>query len=423
MQHFEEQFAALSGTDHEAPSLQQLRQTAFDQFKEIGFPQQSWEAWRFTNLKSVERGRFRLAAAKDLPTISDEAAIGLQIPTLLFVNGHYQPNLSKAPAGVTVSTLLESYSEDAALVTNGYDAGRSPFAVLNTAMMNSGLHLRFTEEFSSDSAVRFLYLTTKLSEPIMNHPRLVVDLADGAQATIVEEYRGDGEQPYWNNALTVLRASTNSQLNHVRIQHEAASASNLGATFYQAPADSAIHGTYLSAGSALHRHDVNVVLSGEGADVTVNGLCLTRETEHADHNIIMDHVSEHVTSRMLFKYILADRSSGVFNGRAVVRQDAQKIDANQTNNNLLLSNDALMNSNPQLEIYADDVRCTHGSTTGQISDDALFYLRSRGLDTASAKALLINGFANEVVEEIKDDSVQAYARDILESWLEGVNRG
>jgi Fe-S cluster assembly protein SufD len=137
----------------------------------------------------------------------------------------------------------------------------------------------------------------------------------------------------------------------------------------------------------------------------------------------MDHSSEHVTSRMLFKYILADKSTGVFNGRAVVRQDAQKIDADQTNNNLLLSDNALMNSNPQLEIYADDVRCTHGSTTGQISEDALFYLRSRGLDVLSAKALLINGFANEVVDEINNEEAKDYARELLESWLNGVTGG
>jgi Fe-S cluster assembly protein SufD len=137
----------------------------------------------------------------------------------------------------------------------------------------------------------------------------------------------------------------------------------------------------------------------------------------------MDHTSEHVTSRMLFKYILADKSTGVFNGRAVVRQNAQKIDANQTNNNLLLSDNALMNSNPQLEIYADDVRCTHGSTTGQISEDALFYLRSRGLDVLSAKALLINGFANEVVDDINNEEAQEYARGLLESWLNGVTGG
>jgi Fe-S cluster assembly protein SufD len=142
-----------------------------------------------------------------------------------------------------------------------------------------------------------------------------------------------------------------------------------------------------------------------------------------DHNIIMDHSSEHVTSRMLFKYILAGKSTGVFNGRAVVRQDAQKIDADQTNNNLLLSDNALMNSNPQLEIYADDVRCTHGSTTGQISEDALFYLRSRGLDVLSAKALLINGFANEVVDEINNEEAKDYARELLESWLNGVTGG
>ena len=373
-------------------------------------------------MKRLEQSCFRLSTTNDLPPLSKEINES-GIPTLLFVNGHYQPDHSKQPMGVIVRTLIESYNEDAKLVTNGYDAGQSPFAVLNTAMMNNGLHVSFTKEFSSNSTVRFLYLTTELSEPIMNHPRLLVDVADGSEATIVEEYRGDSEHPYWNNTLTTFRAGRNSQLNHIRIQFEAESASHLSTTFYHVPTDGAVNGSYLSAGSALHRHDVNVVLAGDGADVSVNGLCLTKGSQHADHNIVMDHAFEQVTSRILFKYILADKSSGVFNGRAVVRQDAQKIDANQTNNNLLLSSNALMNSNPQLEIYADDVRCTHGSTTGQISDDALFYLRSRGLDTAAAKALLINGFANEVVEEIKDDTVQSYTRDILETWLEGVNRG
>ena len=139
-----------------------------------------------------------------------------------------------------------------------------------------------------------------------------------------------------------------------------------------------------------------------------------------DHNVIMDHESEHVTSRMLFKYILTDKSSGVFNGRAVVREDAQKIDANQTNNNLILCNEALMNSNPQLEIYADAVRCTHGSTTGQLNEEALFYIKSRGLDTIAAKALLINGFAGEVLNEIKNHQVGQYCRELLEIWLEGI---
>jgi Fe-S cluster assembly protein SufD len=257
----------------------------------------------------------------------------------------------------------------------------------------------------------------------MNHPRLVVDVAENTQATFIEEYRGNGTVSYWNNALTIMRTGNNSHLHHLRIQNEAPSASHLSATFYQVPADSNIHGSYISLGSSLHRHDVNVVLSGKGADVTLNGLCLSKESQHVDHNIIMDHTSEHVTSRMLFKYILADKSTGVFNGRAVVRQDAQKIDANQTNNNLLLSDNALMNSNPQLEIYADDVRCTHGSTTGQISEDALFYLRSRGLDVLSAKALLINGFANEVVDDINNEEAQEYARGLLESWLNGVTGG
>ena len=406
MKNFEEQFSVLSSTEYEPPSLRKLRQQEFDRFKKIGFPKQSWEAWRFTSLKNLENTAFRISSVKDLPTLRKADKDSLGIPTLLFINGHYQSDLSSLPSGLIVNTLLDSYNDDAKLIANSYESNTNPFSILNTAMMNSGLHLHFSKDFDSDSSIRFLYLTTEISEAIMNHPRLIVDLGESTEATIVEEYRGNCSEPYWNNALTVMRLGHNSKLDHIRIQHEAMSASHLSNTYYQAPADSAIRGSYLSTGSALHRHDVNVVLKNKGADITLNGICLAKDNQHTDHNIIMDHASEHVTSRMLFKYILADNSSGVFNGRAVVRENAQKIDANQTNNNLLLSNEALMNSNPQLEIYADDVRCTHGSTTGQLNEDALFYLRSRGLDTLAAKALLINGFAAEVIDEIGNNQIR-----------------
>ena len=223
-----------------------------------------------------------------------------------------------------------------------------------------------------------------------------------------------------NNALTIFCCGQNSSLEHVRIQNEGMSAYHLSSTYYNAPQDCSIKANYLSKGSLLHRHDVKATLSNRGADITVNGLCLEKNRQHMDHNIIMDHASQHVTSRMLFKYILTDKSSGVFNGRAVVREDAQKIDANQTNNNLILSNEALMNSNPQLEIYADDVRCTHGSTTGQLNEEALFYIKSRGLDTIAAKALLINGFGGEALNEIKNDQLRQYSRELLEIWLGGI---
>ena len=423
MKFLEKQFSTIASDKYEPQSLKDLRSSAFNQFKEIGFPKKNWEAWRFTAVENVEKNSFRLSNEADLPEDLFKSEDGLSIPTLLFLNGHYQPDESNIPAGIKVNTLVDSYNEDAKLFNNGYDAGTNPFVILNTAMMNSGFHIRISENTESHPPIRFLYLTTKLSEPIMNHPRLVVDVAHNTQATIIEEYRGISPISYWNNALTMIRAGNNSNLHHVRIQNEAPAASHLSATFYQIPTDGSIHGSYFSLGSALHRHDVNVILSGEGADITINGLCLAKESQHVDHNIIMDHSSEHVTSRMLFKYILADKSTGVFNGRAIVRQDAQKIDSNQTNNNLLLGKNALMNSNPQLEIYADDVRCTHGSTTGQISEDALFYLRSRGLDPVSAKALLINGFANEVVDDINNEEVRDYPRRLLESWLSGVTYG
>jgi Fe-S cluster assembly protein SufD len=423
MKHLEKQFSTIASAEHEPQSLKDLRNSAFDSFKKTGFPKKNWEAWRFTTVADLVKTPFRLSTEADLPEVVSKSLDYLPFPTLLFVNGHYQPDESTLPKGINVNTLIDSYNEDAKLVTNGFDSGSSPFTVLNTAMMNSGLHIRISEDFENHTPIRFLYLTTKLSEPIMNHPRLILDMADNAQANIIEEYRGDSSDSYWNNAVTVIRTGNNSKVHHVRIQNEAPAASHLATTIYEVLAKGAIHGCFISAGAALYRNDVNVTLLGERADVTLNGLCLSRETQHMDHNITVDHTSEHVTSRMLFKYILAEKSSAVFNGRAVVRSDAQKTDADQTNKNLLLGNDALMYSNPQLEIYADDVRCTHGSSTGQISEDALFYLRSRGLDAVSAKALLINGFANEVVDDINNEEIRDYTRRLFESWLSGVTHG
>ena len=420
MQYFEKEFSALSNSSKEPQAIQKLRQKAFNRFREIGLPKKNCEAWRFTYFNNLVKNSFRLSSNIDLPLDRSTIDGDLSMPTLVFLNGNYQPKLSPQLEGLEIKPVLDNYTEDKNLSINGLETEPNPFIVLNTAMMNSGLHLHFSQNFENNSPIRFLYITTELSEPIMNHPRLLIDLDDNVEATIIEEYRGNCSEAYLNNALTIFCCGQNSSLEHVRIQNEGMSAYHLSSTYYNAPQDCSIKANYLSKGSLLHRHDVKATLSNRGADITVNGLCLEKNRQHMDHNIIMDHASQHVTSRMLFKYILTDKSSGVFNGRAVVREDAQKIDANQTNNNLILSNEALMNSNPQLEIYADDVRCTHGSTTGQLNEEALFYIKSRGLDTIAAKALLINGFGGEALNEIKNDQLRQYSRELLEIWLGGI---
>tara|TARA_B100000700_G_scaffold331699_1_gene467261 strand:+ start:31938 stop:33224 length:1287 start_codon:yes stop_codon:yes gene_type:complete len=420
MQYFEKEFFTLSNSNQESQSLKQLRKKEFNRFKKIGLPKKHWEAWRFTSFNELVKNSFRLSSTDDLPLDKNMVTDGLSIPTLVFLNGNYQSTMPTEQEGLTINPFLENYNNKENLLINDLESDPNPFIILNTAMMNNGLHLHFSKDFPKDSIIRFLYLTTELSEPIMNHPRLIIDLDDNIEATIIEEYQGNYSEPYFNNALTMFRCGKNSSVEHVRIQHEGMSASHLSSTYYNALQDCSIRASYISKGSILHRHDVKAILSGKGADITLNGLCLADNHQHMDHNIIMDHASEHVTSRMLFKYILTDKSSGVFNGRAIVRENSQKIDANQTNNNLLLSNTALMNSNPQLEIYADDVRCTHGSTTGQLNEEALFYLKSRGLDDFVAQALLINGFAGEVLNEIKNDKVRKYSQDLLEKWLEKI---
>ncbi|MDP6456670.1 MAG: Fe-S cluster assembly protein SufD [Candidatus Marinimicrobia bacterium] len=418
MSYLEDQFSAhLTASNHEPQSLKDLRNQAFGQFHEIGFPARNWEEWRFTGTAAVEKAKFRLTGSQDLPASVESCIDALAVPTLLFVNGHYQPQLSEVPEGIEVRTLLDAYLEEPSNVCNGFAAGPSPFAFLNTAFMNTGLFIRISSNMPENTYLRISFLITNPAEPIMNHPRLVIEADNDSRCTIVEHYRGEGETAYWNNAVTVFRLGRNSNICHIRIQDESRTAAHLASTHYQLESGATVNSQHMASGSSLHRNDVQVNLSGPDACAILRGLCLAREDQHLDYHINVDHQVEQVSSLVLFKYILADRAEGVFNGRAMVRSGAQQIDADQKNKNLLLSDNATMNSNPQLEIYADDVKCTHGSSTGQLDVDALFYLRSRGIDPATAQTLMTSGFANEVLDKIEPPAVREHCQTTLSNWL------
>ena len=286
-------------------------------------------------------------------------------------------------------------------------------------MMNSGLPIYINKNAIIKKPIQIVYLTTEISDKLMNHPRFSFNLGENSEATIIEQYIGSTSNSYFINAVTQINIEKNAKLSHVRIQEDDQTSHHTACTNYTLNKESQLNSTSISSGSKLYRHNIKLILNDKGAYATLNGLSLTKDSQHHDQHVIVDHNSDACHSNQLFKYILSDKSSGVFNGRVIVRENTKQTDANQSNKNLLLSPHSLMNANPQLEIYAEDVKCSHGSTTGQIDSEALFYLRSRGISKEKAIELIVGGFAEDILENIKNDDLKSYLSKNIFSWLEG----
>ena len=417
MNYLQHQFQAL--LDHwqdERKEIRSLRKTAFDRFNQLGFPTKKWEEWQFTDFSEIRKNEYRLAWGKDLPKIPDKIP-GL-IPdtySIIIINGHYQPQLTKLPMGVSVKSHEEFFQFDENVYS--LNGNKNPFLALNTALMNSGISLIVEPDSIIEKPIQIIHLTTALSDQFMNHPRLVLNIGKNSQAALVEHYIGETEIPYFVNPVTQVLIDENASLNHIRILEEDVSCCHTATTNYILKNDARLNTTSFSSGAKLFRHDIKLDFTGNGGEAVFNGLCLTEDQQHHDQHVIVDHQQNFCQSRQLFKYILADKSSGVFNGKVVVRKNTKQTDADQSNRNLLLSPSALMNANPQLEILSDDVKCSHGSSTGELDDDALFYLQTRGIDSETAKSLLIQGFANEIIEKVKPIPVQDYIHNQFTDWL------
>ena len=250
----------------------------------------------------------------------------------------------------------------------------------------------------------------------MNHPLFIMNIGDGSKVSIIEHYYGSTNIEYWVNTVTKIRLHKNSLLNHIRLQEDGNNSYHVADTEYILEKDAELKGFHYA-----YRQNINVNLNDIGSSSSINGLCLSNHKQKHDHFITINHLKEKCTSNQLFKYILSDAALGIFNGKVIVKKDAQQTNANQTTRNLLLNDKAAAHSNPQLEIYADDVKCSHGSTTGQLDNNAIFYMRSRGIDFKSAQLLLINGFAKEILELISENKVNEYVNDQISYWLENIN--
>ncbi|HET9767999.1 MAG TPA: Fe-S cluster assembly protein SufD [Thermoanaerobaculia bacterium] len=421
VQPYADDFAARAeAREGEPESLQALRERAFARFAELGFPSMRQEAWRFTNVGPLARTAFERATAGRVTAADAAPWLYAGTAHLVVVDGVVAPELSDTaglPAGVTFVSLREAIAAGhPGVELLGRHAGfeDAPFAALNTALFEDGVLLHLGRGVVCERPLQVLFLSTGVAgEPRVSYPRLLVVAEEHSNAVLVERYATVGEGETLAVPVSELVVGADAVFDHYRLAQEGPTNAQVG--LQQLYCARGAHPTSYSVvtGGSLVRQDVRAVLDGEGVDAVLNGLYLTRGRQHVDHQMLVEHRAPHCGSHELYKGILEDRSRAVFNGLIHVLPGAQKTDAKQTNRNLLLSNEALVNTNPQLRIFADDVKCTHGSTVGQLDEEAVFYLRSRGIGEEAAKSLLTYAFARDVIDRIKAPAVRHDLEELL----------
>jgi len=412
---------ASNGASGAPAWLKDLREGGIARFHELGFPDMKQEAWRFTSVAPLAEGSFELAKPPArVPTLEDIRPFLLLEAgyRLVFVDGFFQPSLS-TPFFDDVQSLAHLVTHRPDLVREHlgkYVATRDrPFSALNTAFVSDGAFVHVPAKATIAEPIQLLFLAS--GKTAVTHPRNLVVLEREARASIVETYASLGEGSYWTNTVTEIVVGEAARLDYHRVQRESPSAYHVAATQTHQGRDSTVNVHAVAFGAALARHDIAAVLAGPGGTLILNGLYLLAGKQHADHHTTIDHAADHCQSHEYFNGVLDDKSRGVFTGRIIVRPGAQKTDSKQTNNNLLLSTDAHADSQPQLEIYADDVKCTHGSTVGPLDPRALFYLQSRGVGEHEARRLLTYGFAAEILGRMEVAPLRAQLDAIVRGRL------
>ncbi len=393
-----------------------MRRAAFDRFASLGFPTTKNEDWHFTSVAPIAEQEFTLVMAKsgDVKRADrDRFTFGAtDWYTMVFVNGRFSPELSDMtglPDGVTVRDLASAWSAPTERIDQigrlaSYD--NSAFTALNTAFMYDGAVIEIAKEADVERPIHVLYVTDATAAKTMMHPRNLVLVGRHARATLIESYVSTSDAMYLVNAVTEVSVGEGATLRHYKMQREGRRAFHVGTIEAHQARDSHYVSFSFATGAELSRTNVYTTLDGEGCGATLNGLYMLDGEQTCDHQTQIIHAQPNCFSRELYKGILDDRSHGVFNGKVYVHPIAQKTDGKQTNNTLLLSDTAHIDTKPQLEIFADDVKCTHGATVGQIDQMALFYLKSRGINRALARRLLTYAFAADVLETIEVDAVR-----------------
>jgi Fe-S cluster assembly protein SufD len=391
--------------------LKRAREQALSSFSAMGFPTLRDEEWKYTSVAQIEKGNFALAAASTSAVSSAQIA-ALALPDaqlLVFVDGRYAPTLSRIaalPAGVTVVSLAAVLERDTDALQTLLDTPRSGqpsdyasgFAALNAACMADGAYIRVAAGAVLETPIHLLFVAC--TDNLASHCRNLIIAEQNSQACIVEHHAALSASRYFTNVMTDVVVGRGARIEHHKLQQESNKAFHIAAVNAALDQGSHFVSSSFALGAALARSDINVALNAAGAECSLDGLTMSEGRQHIDHHTCIDHNRPQGTSREFYKGVLAGASRAVFNGKVIVHPDAQHSDASQSNRNLLLSAQAEVDTKPQLEIWADDVKCSHGATVGQLDDEQIFYLRSRGIDDAAARALLTYAFAAEMVARV-----------------------
>lgn len=406
-------FESVAATvrDDVPEAIRELRRKALDRLQSVGLPTTRQEEWKYTSLAPVAKESYRLDPDHQLTREEIKPFLICDVASaeIVFVNGRYDAALSNRrslPSGVVLEPLREAWEDDdlkAALAATGsIDEEMQPFASLNTALLDDGIFLKIPDGTVVEKPIALLFVSCGGDqERVIASPRIVIVAGESSQSRVVETFINVGSSRILSNPYTQVISRRNSSVDHYRVQQEGGEAYHFGLIRMHQERDSHLRSHVITTGALLSRTDLAAVLDGEGADCTMNGLYLLGDDQHADHRTLIDHARPNGTSREVYKGILDGRSRGIFEGKVIVRPDAQKTNASQTNNNLILSHGAIANTTPQLEIHADDVKCAHGSTIGRLDEEALFYLQSRGIGREDAIEILTWGFASEVIHGIR----------------------
>ncbi len=411
-------FEALGGRDGAPGWLAELRGRGMESFAEAGFPTASRgnEKWKYTSVVPISRAALRYAFE---PGLAGAGEIRAAAPwddgeaRLVFVDGHYSEELSNPGNGAGLRVdRISGASSNGSGAPRGLGSLASPegdaFAALNTAFLRDGAVVETRADAEAAQAVHVVYVSTERETAHASHPRTLVAAGRNSRVTVLESYVGTGSGPYFTNAVTEIVAEEGASVEHYRYTAESAGAFHVGSSYARLERDSSFRSTSFARGARIARNGLNVVLEAPGASCVLKGLYYTTGSEHIDNHIDVDHAGPGASSDQYFKGILDDSSKAVFSGRVLVRPDAQKTYARQADKNVVLSDRARINTKPSLEIYADDVQCFHGATAGAVADEAIFYMRSRGVDEDTARSLYVHGFAREIIDAIGLPSLRSH---------------
>lgn len=411
-----------------------IRKAGISRFAELGFPTQRDEDWRFTNVTPIMKLPFQPVFQYSRDGLTAESLgqlsfAGLDCSRLVFVNGHYSAELSSVqpqPGGIQVTNLASALAIDTGIIESHlghYAHGENhAFAALNTAFFQDGAFIFAPKGAVFEKPVHLLFISTSDDAGSTSHPRNLVIAGPNSKLTVIESYVGRTNAPYFTNAVTEVIAEDNANVEHCKFQDESVQAFHMAFLHAQLGKQCNFISHSIATGARLSRNNIKVVLDAEGVECILNGLYVTKADQLADHHMIVEHAKPHCNSHEYYNGILDDRSKGVFHGRILVRPQAQKTDAKQTNKNLLLSDAATIDTKPQLEIYADDVKCTHGATIGQLDEDSIFYLRTRGIGAETARHMLIHAFAGEIIGRIRCAPVREELDQLIWDRLEQSER-